>query len=142
MREVFLTLSLLLVLTSPALGGNATPTSGDCLSNCQEWIKVYEGKSEDIHKAIDDINKTIEVKPDADFYTLHELLYIDKGLYDRAVADINKAFANINKVMVKTDAEFCTLRGLVYIGKGCYDEAIDDINKAFADTNKAINLNL
>ncbi len=44
MREVFLTLSLLLVLTTPALGGNTTPTSGDCLPYCQEWIKVYEGK--------------------------------------------------------------------------------------------------
>ena len=52
MREVFLTVSLLLVLTTPALGGNRTPTSGDCLSDCQDWTKVYEGKSEDINKAI------------------------------------------------------------------------------------------
>ena len=99
MREIFITLSLLLVLTSPALGGNATPTSGDCLSNCQEWIKVYEGKSEDIHKAIDDINKTM-IKPDADFCTLRGLVYLGKrGHYDKVVADMNKAFADINKAI-------------------------------------------
>ncbi len=98
MREVFLTLSLLLVLTTPALGGNTTPTSGDCLSYCQEWIKVYEGKSEDIHKAFADINKAM-VKPDADFCTLRGLVYMGKGRYDRAIDDINKAFADINKAI-------------------------------------------
>jgi tetratricopeptide (TPR) repeat protein len=144
MREVFLTLSLLLVLATPALGGNTTPTSGKCLSCCQDWTKVYEGKSADIHKAIDDINKAM-VKPDVDCCTLSGLVYMGKGRYDRVIAnihkaidDVNKAIDDVNKAMERTDADFYTLRGLVYIDKGLDDKAIENINKAFADINKAM----
>ena len=138
MREVFLTLSLLLVLTTPALGGNTTPTSGDCLPYCQEWIKVYEGKSEDIHKAFADINKAM-VKPAADFCTFRGLVYMGKGRYDKAIAGIHNAVDDISKAIeVKPDADFYTSHTLVYIDKGLYDKAIDDMHKAFADINKAM----
>ena len=138
MREVFLTLSLLLVLITPALGGNTTPTSGDCLSYCPEWIKVYEGKSEDIHKAIADMNKAM-VKPAVDFCTLHGLVYMGKGCFDKAIADIHKAIDDISKAIeVKPDADFYNVYRFVYIDKGLYDKAIDDIQNAFADINKAM----
>ncbi|MFC1843328.1 hypothetical protein ACFLZ5_00880 [Thermodesulfobacteriota bacterium] len=138
MREVFLTLSLLLLLTNPVLGGNTNPTSGNSHSYYPEWIKVYEEKTEDIHKAFADIN-TVMVKPDADFCSLRGLLYMGKCRYDMCIADIHTAIDDINKsIEVKPDADFYNLHELVYLDKDLYDRAVDDLNKAFADINKVL----
>ena len=51
--------------------------------------------------------------------------YIDKGLYDQAISDLNKAI-EINPRFVKAYNN----RGNAYVNKGLYDQALSDLNKA------------
>ena len=59
------------------------------------------------------------------FYNNRGIAYAEKGQYDRAISDFNKAI-EINSRYEKAYGN----RGIVYRLKGQYDQAISDFNKA------------
>jgi len=67
-----------------------------------------------------------QVEPrDADSYTNRGIAYVEKGQYDQAISEFNKAL-EINP----KDTEAYYNRGLAYYDKGQYDKAISDYTKA------------
>lgn len=82
-----------------------------------------------LSKAIEYYNKSIAIKPDATVYYFLGLSYFDKGQYDRAIADLDKA------IDLKPNYEGAfAARANAYNILGQYDQA-------FADYDKAISLN-
>ena len=62
---------------------------------------------------------------DAEFYNNRGMAYRDKGQYDQAISDYNKALEINSKY-----AYAYNNRGMAYRDKGQYDQAISDYNKA------------
>ena len=62
---------------------------------------------------------------DAEFYNNRGMVYRDKGQYDQAISDFNKAL-EINPRFVRAYNN----RGIAYGKKGQYDQAISDYSKA------------
>ncbi|MGA2468126.1 MAG: tetratricopeptide repeat protein, partial [Thermodesulfobacteriota bacterium] len=62
---------------------------------------------------------------DAEFYNNRGMAYRDKGQYDQAISDFNKALEINSKY-----AYAYNNRGMAYRDKGQYDQAISDYNKA------------
>jgi tetratricopeptide (TPR) repeat protein len=66
--------------------------------------------------------------------------YVDKGQYDLAISDYNKAI-EIKAIEIDPgySEAYCN-RGFAYAGKGEYDQAISDLNRAIELESKAIEI--
>ena len=79
-----------------------------------------------IDKAIEAYSHVTELNPRyAEAYNNRGFAYIDKGMYDCAFGDLNKAI-ELNPELV----EAYNNRGIAYVRKGTVDRAIEDFNKA------------
>ena len=101
----------------------------------KEWVeRGYQYYlNNELGKAIDAYTMAIDFGGHdyAPAYNNRGLAYNDRGLYDRAIEDFNKAIALDPK-----DALAYGIRGLAYYMKRQYDRAIEDYNKAIAlDSN-------
>ena len=87
---------------------------------------AYYFKKGEYGRAIEDLNKAIELKPDFfEAYFNRASAYFQRDEYDRAIKDLDKA------IELKPDyAETYFRRGLAYSRKCDYDRAIKDYTKA------------
>jgi tetratricopeptide (TPR) repeat protein len=97
----------------------------------QEGLKKYEAKLYDA--AIEDFNRSAELDPNNSFvYFNRGMAYLQKALYDTAIADLTKAisFGGV------TADDYYTLdyRALAYIRKGDLNAALTDLNQSLTLT--------
>ncbi len=87
---------------------------------------AYYSSLKSYEKAIDDLNKAIELDPNnSQFYLDRVNRYLSLMSYEKAIDDCNKAIE-----LDPNNAEFYLGRGICYFFLKSYDKAIDDLNKA------------
>ncbi len=76
-------------------------------------------------KALEDYNRTLEIKPDYfDVFIHRALVHLLRGYYDLAIEDSSLAIEND-----LDNARLYHVRGMSYLGQGLYQEAITDFSQ-------------
>lgn len=96
---------------------------------------LFRGKAhkdlKEFDKAIDDFNKTIELKPKFEMlvWEYRDQCYLHKGMYQEAISDLSK---HIDRGFADSifDCDVWIARGLAYEREGKYEKAIADYSKA------------